>query len=255
VTPRLTPIVEGKDSGPTVVFVQGWPDDASLWDDAVAALRDDYRCVRVTLPNFSGDRTVRWGYSTLEIVEALEAFVREAGRGEPVILVLHDWGCYWGHVVHHRAPDRVKAVAGIDVAPHFKPTFVGLLFILAYQWWLLAAFLVGGPIGDGMTRAFARVAHVPRDVSRLTAWMNYPYRNVWADIFSGRARKLTKGYWPTCPLLFLYGEKKLAPFHSAAWVDHVRNVGGEVVGLPCDHWVPRHASFPKLLRGWIDSLP
>jgi pimeloyl-ACP methyl ester carboxylesterase len=81
--------------------------------------------------------------------------------------------------------------------------------------------------------------------------MNYPYRNIWADLFSGRARELTKGYWPTCPLLFVYGEKKPFPFHGAAWVDHVRSVGGQVVGLSCGHWVPREAEFVEILQQWV----
>jgi hypothetical protein len=83
--------------------------------------------------------------------------------------------------------------------------------------------------------------------------MNYPYRNIWADIVAGRDRKLVKGYWPTCPLLFVYGENKPFPFHSAVWVDHVRRVGGDVVALPCGHWVPHEASFVNLLRRWLNN--
>jgi len=250
---HLAPIVEGNDAGATIVFVQGWPDDASLWDGAVAALRDTYRCVRVTLPNYGGDRTARWGYRTDEIVGAIEDLIRDSGRGRPVTLVMHDWGCYWGHAVHRRCPDLVARVAGVDVSPHYKASVVAVFGIIFYQWWLLAAFVVGGPIGDWMTRSFAKLAHVPVDAARLSAWMNYPYRNIWADILAGRDRKLTEGYWPSCPLLFVYGEKKLFPFHSAAWVDHVRKVSGEVVGLPCGHWVPREAAFVTILRRWLDN--
>jgi pimeloyl-ACP methyl ester carboxylesterase len=253
--PHLTPVVDGNQAGETIVFIQGWPDDMSLWDSSVAALRDTYRCVRVNLPNYGGDRTARWGYTTAEIVDALEQLVREAGGGKPVTLVLHDWGCYWGHAVHRRCPDLVGRVASVDVAPHFKPSARAVLGIIAYQWWLFSAFLVGGPVGDAMTRRFAGLAHVPVDLAGLSSWMNYPYRNVWADLLSGRAGELTKGYWPTCPLLFVYGEKKPFPFHSAAWVDHVRKVGGEVVGLPCGHWVPRQPAFVDTLRRWLDREP
>jgi cis-3-alkyl-4-acyloxetan-2-one decarboxylase len=112
---RLVPIVDGNEAGETLVFVQGWPDDASLWDDAVAALAAKYRCVRVTLPNFGGDRTARWGYTTDEIVDALGELLRTAGRGKPVTLVLHDWGCYWGHPAHHRCPELVSRVVGITI--------------------------------------------------------------------------------------------------------------------------------------------
>jgi pimeloyl-ACP methyl ester carboxylesterase len=254
VTLHLAPIVEGKDSGETIVFIQGWPDNASRWDGAVAALRDGYRCVRTTLPNFGGDRSARWGFSTDEIVEALADLIRDAGRGKPVTLVLHDWGCYWGHAVHHRYPELVARVAGLDIAPHYKPSSVGAAAgVLAYQWWLFFAFAVGEPVGGWMTRGFAQVAHVPEDAGRLNAWMNYPYRNVWADILSGRIRKLTRGYWPTCPLLFVYGEKKPFNFHSDAWLDHVRKVGGQVVGLPCGHWVQRDPAFVDVLRRWLES--
>jgi pimeloyl-ACP methyl ester carboxylesterase len=250
---HLAPIVEGNDAGETVVFIQGWPDDASLWDPAVAALRGTYRCVRATLPNYAGDRSARWGYSTEEIVAGLTEMVRDAGRGARVTLVLHDWGCYWGHAVHHRAPELVARVASVDVAPHYQPTPGAMLGIVAYQWWLLGAFAVGGPIGDRMTRAFAKLAHAPRDPARLDAWMNYPYRNIWADLLTGRAGELTRGYWPTCPLLFVYGERKPFPFHSAAWIDHVRSVGGQVVGLPSGHWVPPKPAFVDVLRQWLDA--
>jgi pimeloyl-ACP methyl ester carboxylesterase len=252
---RLTPVVEGNETGQTIVFIQGWPDDASLWDGAVAALRGRYRCVRTTLPNYGGDRTERWGYTTAEILEAIEMLIRDAGGGNPVTLVLHDWGCYWGHAVHHRCPNLVARIAGVDVAPHYKPSPRAVLGIIAYQWWLLAAFLVDGQFGNWMTRSFAKVARVPAEPERLSSWMNYPYRNVWADLLVGRDRKLTRGYWPTCPMLFVYGEKKLFPFHSEAWIDHVRSVGGEVVGLPCGHWVPLEPSFVAILDRWLNDHP
>ena len=251
--PRFTPTMDGREGGETIVFIQGWPDDATLWNGSVAALGDTYRCVRVTLPNYRGDRTARWGYTTAELVQALEGLIREAGGGRPVTLVMHDWGCYWGHAVHHRCPDLVARIAGVDVSPHYRASTIGaVLGIIAYQWWLLAAFVVGGPIGDWMTRSFAKLARVPVAPARLSAWMNYPYRNIWADMFVGRDRKLTEGYWPSCPLLFVYGEKKPFPFHSAAWLDHVGKVGGDVVGLPCGHWVPYEPSFVDVLRRWLN---
>lgn len=248
---RLTPVIEGNDSGETIVFIQGWPDDASIWDGAVAALRDRYRCVRTTMPNYAGDHTARWGFGTLEIIDALEEMVVSASRGKPVTLVLHDWGCYWGHPIHNRRPELVSRVAGCDVAPHFQPSALGALGIIAYQGWLADAFFVGGRVGDWMTRSFAKRAGAPMKRDQINAWMNYPYRNIWADLATGRAAKLTKGYWPTCPILFVYGEKKPFPFHSQAWLDHVHQVGGTVVGLPCGHWVQRDPGFVDVLARWL----
>ena len=76
----------------------------------------------MTMPNYGGDRTARWGYTTLEITSALETHIAEAGRGKPVTLILHDWGCYWGYAVHNRRPDLVSRLVGLDVAPHFRPS-------------------------------------------------------------------------------------------------------------------------------------
>jgi pimeloyl-ACP methyl ester carboxylesterase len=250
---RLEPLIDGNEAGETLVFVQGWPDDASLWDDAVAALGARYRCVRINLPNHDGKMT-RWGHGTEEIVDALVRLFREVGAARPVTLVLHDWGSYWGHAAHRRCPEVVARVVGLDVAPHFEPGPKAMVGIMAYQWWLLGAFVVGGRMGDRMTRRFAKMSGAPADPARLDARMNYPYRNVWQDLLSGRAGKLTEGYWPTCPLLFVYGERKPFPFHSKAWVDHVRSVAhGEVVGLPCGHWVMRHPEFIGVLARWLEA--
>jgi len=251
---HLEPIIEGNDAGDTLVFIQGWPDSAALWDEAVAALRGKYRCVRVTLPNYgTRQRETRWGFHTGEIIDALTDHLRRVVvDGRPVTLVLHDWGSYWGHVVHHRCPELVSRVATLDVAPHFKPTAKGLLGIVAYQWWLFAAFGIGGAPGDWMTRRFAKLFHVPND-NDLNAWMNYPYRNVWSDLLTGRYAKMIHGYWPTCPLLFVYGEKKPFMFHSPKWTDHVRSVrGGEVVSLPSNHWFTHTPAFVETLSGWLE---
>jgi pimeloyl-ACP methyl ester carboxylesterase len=249
----LEPTFDGNPDGDPILFVQGWPDDASIWDETVATLAPKYRCARVTMPNFGGHTDERWGYDTETIVEALVALIRRLSADRKVTLVLHDWGSYWGHAAHHRCPERVARVATLDVAPHYEPGPGAVLGIVAYQWWLLGAFVLGRPVGDWMTKSLAKAAHAPADPHRISAAMNYPYRNGWADLFTGRARELTKGYWPTCPLLFVYGERKPFPFHSDAWIDHVERVGGAVVGLPCGHWVMQHKAFVPVLTRWLEA--
>jgi pimeloyl-ACP methyl ester carboxylesterase len=249
---RLKPFIEGNASAHTLFFVQGWPDDASLWDEQVAALKDEYRCVRLDMPNYGAARRVRWGYGTEEIVEALATCVREVSQSAPVTLIAHDWGAYWAYLLHNRHPDRIARLAGLDLAPHYRPTGRAALGIVAYQSWLLTAFAVGGPVGDRMTRALAKLVHAPQQGEALNAWMNYPYRNVWADLISGRARRNLAGYWPRVPLLFVYGQDKAFQFHSQNWLDHVeRQAGGKVVALPCGHWVTRDPRFTRELASWL----
>ena len=250
---RLTPIIDGNESGPTLLFIQGWPDDASVWDGQVAALAERYRCVRITLPNFAGTRDTRWGHSTSEIIEALACCVREVSPAEPVTLVIHDWGAMWGHLLHQRHPELVARVAGLDIAPHFRPGVLSGLGILAYQGWLVAAFLISGAVGDWMTRRMASAMSAPAPSSRLTAWMNYPYRNMYADMFTGRAGDYFDDYWPATPLLFVYGRRKPFPFHSAEWTTHVERTGGRVVGLDCNHWVMLDPAFNEILASWLEK--
>lgn len=254
-TLRLEPIVDGPAGAATLVFIQGWPDDASLWQRQVEALSDRHRCVRLTMPNFDGRRSARWGYSTDEIVAALAEMIDAVSPGVPVTLILHDWGCYWGYLLHRRHPELVARVAGLDIAPHVEPSAAAALGIIAYQWWLVAAFYIGGPVGDWMTRSLAGAMGAPAPRRQINAWMNYPYRNVWREIFAGDIRREMQDYWPRVPLLFVYGRKKPFPFHSRKWIDHVTGEGGTVVGLDCDHWVPRDAAFDEILLFWLATPP
>jgi pimeloyl-ACP methyl ester carboxylesterase len=206
------------------------------------------------MPNYDGTISARWGYHTEEMITAIADLVERVATHGPITLVLHDWGSYWGHPAHHRVPQHVKRVAAIDVAPHFQPTTAAQIAgILSYQTYLLTAFAIGGGIGDRMTRGAAKRFGAPLESHKINAAMNYPYRNVFEDLISGRGRAMTKGYWPTCPLLFVYGEKKPFHFHSQRWLDHVRRVeGGEVVSVPSNHWVPKHREFGPILTRWLE---
>jgi len=251
-TLTLQPIIEGNDAGPTLVFVQGWPDDSTLWDPQVAALAARYRCVRMDMPGYGSLRDSPETPSSDEIIAALADCVRQVSRGVPVTLVLHDWGCVWGHAMHKRHPELVARVVGLDVAPHFAPGPKAALGIVAYQSWLAAAFFLGGPLGARMTRRTARAAGAPIATERIHAGMNYPYRNIWLDLVSGRSRENQAGYWPELPLLFVYGKDKPFPFHSRHWIDHVNRTGGQVVALEGGHWVSLHPDFNAILIAFLE---
>jgi len=252
-TLRLEPIIDGLPGGETLFFIQGWPDDVSLWNGAVDALAGRYRCVRHNMPGAAGTPSPRGGHTTDEIVEALAQCIREVSPGAPVTLIIHDWGAYWGYILHHRYPELVKRVAGLDISPHLEPGPAASAGIVAYQGWLASAFLLGGPVGDWMTRSFAVRAGAGVQRESIRAAMNFPYRNIFQDLFSGRARGGTRGYWPRVPLLFVYGKRKPLMFHSQKWLDHVRSVGGQIVELDAGHWVQRHPDFSGLLARWLEA--
>lgn len=256
-TPHLKPLIEGPADGPTLFFVQGWPDDYTLWDEQVAFLRDRYRCVRVDLPNYNGVQERRWGYSHDEIVDGLVECVREFSPYEPVTLVVHDWGAVWGYRLHHRHPELVARIVGLDVAPEMNPTPREALVLVLYQFWLLGAFVAGGRVGDWMTRALARISGAPRQGAAIDSSINYPYLHTWREILAGQARRVLEGYRPTVPLLYVYGAKKPMRLHSERWLEYVKSrPGNAVVALEdTGHWVTRDAKFNALLRDWLDRTP
>ena len=253
--PLLRPQIDGPAEGELLLFIQGWPDDHTLWDELVAALRDRYRCVRVDLPNYASAEHRRWGYSHEEIVEGLAHCVRSVSGGKPITLIGHDWGAYWTYALHHRHPELVSRIVGLDVAADMKPTMREILFIIAYQWWLLAAFVLGGRVGAWMTRRMAATAQSPRQGDALDSSVNYPYFYYWRDVVTGRARRIFAGYSPKVPVLYVYGENKPARFHSDDWLELIRSrPGNQVIALEgTGHWVTRDPRLNGLVRDWLDG--
>ncbi|TNF56186.1 MAG: alpha/beta fold hydrolase, partial [Burkholderiales bacterium] len=108
----ISVMIEGQ--GPTVVMVHGWPDSPALWDETVAALKDRYRCVRFALPGYDLSRPPR-PVSVNQMCELLAAVVDAVSPGEPVSLLLHDWGCFFGYEYAARHLDRVRRVVAVDI--------------------------------------------------------------------------------------------------------------------------------------------
>ena len=76
--------IAGNPDGPTLVFIHGWPDDASLWRAQVEALAPDFRCVLLTLPNFGQTADKAGGFCFPELVERV---ARTIGHPDPARVV------------------------------------------------------------------------------------------------------------------------------------------------------------------------
>ena len=253
--------VEGE--GPeAVVFIHGWPDTARLWDPQVEALRRTHRCVRFTLPGFEpAPRHTAYGVD--EVVDRIRQVVERACPGERVTLLLHDWGCVYGYRFAAAHPHLVARIIGADIgdagsrrhARELGPAAKAMT--VAYHLWLATAWWIGGPIGRGMARLFARLVGAPAAADEITAEMGYPYAVLWFRVRGGFPRR--PPFDPPVPMLFVYGARKPFPFHSRAWADRIASrYGSRVVAMRAGHWMMRtHADeFNAVVAAWLrDATP
>ena len=286
-----TPPAQGREQLGTLVFVHGWPDSASLWDGQVERLsREGYRCVCVTLPGFGTsalDRAHRFGYTFVEIADALARLIREeiaTGEDQQVTLVVHDWGSYFGFFAQNLYPTLVRAVVAMDVgpplfgrAPPWRTMPVIVLAGLIYQYWLILAWAIalfvpfglGRPLGDALARLVARStgAGTPPPTAIAKAENCYPYfymhYGMWAERLGFKKpdgnRPRSRAEVPSCPCLFFWGKGKGFKFHSEPWARalEARTDGSRVVALErAKHWLmidEREAVNDRIVQ-WLALL-
>lgn len=107
---RLRVVVEGKEAGPTVVLVHGYPDDLHVWDGVVALLHEDFRIVRYDVRGAGASDTPKGlaAYTMRELSRDLMAVIDATSPDKPVHLVGHDWGSIqlWESVTDERLRSR-----------------------------------------------------------------------------------------------------------------------------------------------------
>ena len=256
--------IEGNPDGPTLVFIHGWPDNASLWRKQVEALSGNFRCVLVTLPNFGAEAVKAGGFDFPALVEMLAITIREVQPDGKVSLVTHDWGAYIGYLLEKTHPGLFAKMTALEVGGHLEPSGLkSSLMIIAYQWSLVICWLVGGlipPLGALMSRGVARVIRVPaRQRAQIRSCYNYPYFYLWQGMLLPwkRARLLGR-YRPNCPVLYLFGKRKPLMFHSQKWLQIVADSGGYAEGIAgAGHWLMEtHAeAVNEKIGDWFRDLP
>lgn len=254
--------IEGQGAG-VVLMLHGWPDNAQLWDSTVAALRDQHRCVRLTLPGFDLTQAAR--PTSLDAMCALlQRVVQEVSPERPVTLLIHDWGCVFGYEFAARHPHSVARIVAVDIGDHNSGTYLRTLGwreqlgIFSYQLWLALAWWAGlyvhPALGNRMTRGMARSVRCPAPAESIGWQMNYPYAMQWFGAYGGlrQAAKVRL----QCPTLFVYGERKPFMFHSQDWLERLRQSPGcEALGLRAGHWLmlDQPEQFHAAVRRWLQS--
>jgi len=233
-------LVEGEGST-TIVMLHGWPDTRRLWDAQVAALKSRFRCARFTLPGFEPG-AARVACSLDDTMALLRDVVNAVSPDRPVVLLLHDWGCFFGYQYAMREPTRVARIVGVDIGDARSTEYARSLsakakaMLVAYQSWLALAWRVGGRAGDAMTRGLARAARAPADALTIHCGMNYPYDIRWTG--SHGSYRHAVAFVPKWPMLFIYGARKPFLFHSPAFAAALAaRPDCRVLEFDTGHWV------------------
>ena len=247
----------------TLVMLHGWPDSYRLWDSTVAGLQGDFRCVRFSLPGFDTDQAPRV-VSLAQMTTFIATVVEHVSPERPITLLAHDWGCLFGYEFAAQHPDRVARMVAVDIGDHNSGHFSRSLTakakrqVVAYQLPLALIWYVGrhcsARMGDWLTRRVAQGVKSPTPAAHIGWKQNYPYAMVWFGLAGGfkHARKVK----PTCPLLFIYGEKKHFMFHSPQWLAQLGSTPGcKVQAFPTGHWVmlEQPQPFVDCVRAWLTN--
>jgi pimeloyl-ACP methyl ester carboxylesterase len=255
--------IEGNPDGPTLVFIHGWPDNASLWRKQVAALGGTCRCVLVTLPNFGEQKVRSGGFNFPGLVNMLSQTIKEVRQDEEqVTLVTHDWGAYLGYMLEKTQPGLISNMIAFDIGGHLEPADArSRMFILGYQWTLVLFWLIGGivpPLGNGLTWWFSGLLKIPeRQRANIRSRYNYPYFYLWRGMLLPWHRKdLLGGYRPQCPVLYVYGRRKPVMFHSEKWLEILGDTGGRSAGIEgAGHWLmeTNAEQVNSMMLDWLTS--
>ena len=137
----------------------------------------------------------------------------------------HDWGSAVTFAFVKKYPQFVKRIISLDIGGHIKVGRGFILVCLSYQLFNVFCFLIGDPAGGWMTRTFLKqIRYKGRNLREISASTNYLYWYIikrFATFQKMWYLKPTKQFLDQCPILFIYGKKKLGMFHSLSWVERL----------------------------------
>lgn len=184
---RLSVCVEGLHSGPTLVFVHGYPDNLHVWDAVIAPLKARYRIVRYDVRGAgqSDAPASRAGYRFAALLADFKGVIDHFSPHQPVHLVGHDWGSIagWHFATEPALASRISGFTSISgpcldhVGYQLRERGVSTATLrqLAASWYmgafhlpLLAPAVWRLGLARHWPRVLARIEHKPRFAAQPT---------------------------------------------------------------------------------------
>lgn len=105
------------ESEELVVFLQGWPDNAEIWNwiNWKEELSTKH-LLFINFPNTNGKVDIKWGKDFPEIIEDLKLTISSLNvTKKKKLLVGHDWGCFYGYMFDQKYPGYFNEMIMMDV--------------------------------------------------------------------------------------------------------------------------------------------
>jgi len=239
VTPLPHEVSGNPSSKHLLVFLHGWPDTMDLWNKIIPPFEQNSYILNVSYPNFSPKEKKPDGISFEEVIERLIATIEHVNSTKrKIVLVGHDWGAFFAYLLDHRHPNYVSEIIALDVAAQAPPNPFLMTFLFVYQFTLITAFLIGGFIGKWITRLFLMcLMYNPPWINRIDSSWNFPYYVLWKTTLKTR-KAIIGGYKPSCPIVYVAGNKKPFVLHSKGWLKTLaENPKSESHSLDFVHWI------------------
>jgi len=242
----------------TIVMLHGWPDTHTLWRKQIDHLSQDYVCVTFTMPGFA--RNDLSDYSAEAIVARIHEVVDAVSPDNKIILLVHDWGCVFGHEYAMRYSDRVERMISLDVGNITSRDFQKSLsvseklMIFTYQIILAVSFVCPRKVGDKIALFMAKTLKARSDRENIHAGMSMPYAMLWLGVNGGLKKLLPVK--PSFPLYYAYGAKKPVMFQSSEWLQQLQEKHyNKVESFDCGHWimVDRADELNASIADWLAS--
>jgi pimeloyl-ACP methyl ester carboxylesterase len=183
-----------KNSNSLLVFLHGWPNKMSMWDNITKKLEADHLCLKISYPNFSDKLKTPGGIDYFTLADLIAKTVRkvksENGESKKVTFVGHDWGSIFTFLTDKQHPELIDNIVAIDVGFRLSESIVLKLFNLFYQSTLALSNCIGGPIGDFMISSIMKMfsyldetADVSKMDAAISSTQTYFYLELFKDIF------------------------------------------------------------------------
>lgn len=119
-TERLPLTVDERGTGPVLLFVHGFMNDAAIWDGVLDELQSDFRCIAVDLPGHGrhpGNGPGTYGRDA--VLDDLRQVLDDRDI-EQAVLVGHSLGGYLSLALAIEDPSRVLGLGLVGAGPGFR---------------------------------------------------------------------------------------------------------------------------------------